>query len=64
MQLDNEYLLQCAEHPHHFMIARGIVLNSCQFIMLVVGKSFLLPILSILTDLLETHLLNLSPARL
>ena len=64
VQLDNEYLLQCAERPHHFMIATWIVPHSCQFTMLVVGKSYLLPILSILIDLLEAHFLNLSPARL
>lgn len=59
VQGDNEYLLQCAEHPHHFSMATRIAANSCQFTMLALSMSYLLLILSLLIDLLETHWLNL-----
>lgn len=54
VQLDNEDLLQRAEHTRHLMMATGIVANSCQFTVLVPSMSYLLPILSILVAVLET----------
>lgn len=64
VQLGNEYLLQCAEHLHGFLIEPRVDTNSRQFTMWVVGKSYPLPILPILIDLLEARLLSPSPGRL
>lgn len=59
VQGDNEYLLQYAEHSHHFSMATQIAANSCQFAILALSMSYLLLILSLLIDLLETHWPNL-----